>query len=127
MQRTNRWNRFIYCLWAPISNATINHIFLPGRRRALELLAVRPGERLLLVGVGTGTDLLLLPGGIQVLGIDLGQAMLARASRKLKNCRPVVQRVLAGASTPLVAEGVFNAAAQNFPASIQQSIFTPGG
>jgi phosphatidylethanolamine/phosphatidyl-N-methylethanolamine N-methyltransferase len=118
MQMTNRWNRFIYRLWAPVYDATVNHFFMPGRRRALELLAIQPGERLLLGGVGTGADLPLLPGGIQVMGIDLSPAMLAKARKKLSNCRPVVQLVLADAQAPLVAEGVFDAALLNLILSV---------
>ena len=49
------------------------------RQRAVELLDLQPGERVLVPGVGTGADLPLLPGGLQVLGIDLTPAMLARA------------------------------------------------
>lgn len=83
MRMTNRWNRFIYRLWAPIYDATVGHFFLPGRRRAIELLKLQPGERVLLVGVGTGADLLLLPQEVKAIGVDLSPDMLARARRKL--------------------------------------------
>jgi phosphatidylethanolamine/phosphatidyl-N-methylethanolamine N-methyltransferase len=64
MKMTNHWNRIIYRLWAPLYDATVGHFFLPGRRRAIELLNLQPGERVLLVGVGTGADLALLPPGV---------------------------------------------------------------
>ena len=83
MKMNNRWNQFIYRLWAPIYDATVNHIFMPGRKRALELLALQPGERVLLVGVGTGADLPLLPEGVAATGIDISPEMLARARKKL--------------------------------------------
>ena len=38
MKMTNRWNRFIYRLWAPVYDVTVGHLFLPGRMRAIELL-----------------------------------------------------------------------------------------
>jgi phosphatidylethanolamine/phosphatidyl-N-methylethanolamine N-methyltransferase len=47
------------------------------------LLDLQPGERVLLVGVGTGADLPLVPQGVQVTGIDLSPDMLAQARRKL--------------------------------------------
>jgi phosphatidylethanolamine/phosphatidyl-N-methylethanolamine N-methyltransferase len=83
MKMTNRWNRFIYRLWAPIYDVTVGHFFLPGRRRAIALLDPQPGERLLLVGVGTGADLPLLPRGVQAIGVDISPAMLDQARRKL--------------------------------------------
>ena len=83
MKMTNRWNRFIYRLWAPVYDATVGHFFLPGRMRAIELLDPQPDERLLLVGVGTGADLPLLPQGVQVIGVDISSAMLDQARRKL--------------------------------------------
>jgi hypothetical protein len=64
MKMTNRWNRLIYRLWAPVYDSTLNHFFMPGRRRALELLDLQRGEKVLLVGVGTGTDLPFLPAGV---------------------------------------------------------------
>ncbi len=31
MKMTNRWNRIIYRLWAPVYDATVGRFFLPGR------------------------------------------------------------------------------------------------
>ena len=83
MKLTNRWNQFIYRLWAPVYDATVGHFFLPGRQRAIELLNLQPGERVLLVGIGTGADLPLLPHGVQAVGVDISPNMLARAHQKL--------------------------------------------
>ena len=103
MKLTNRWNRFIYRLWAPIYDRTVNHIFLPGRRDAMRLLDLKPGERVLLVGVGTGADLPLLPEGVNAVGIDLSPEMLARARAKLPLAgRPVT--LLQGDAQALLVE-----------------------
>lgn len=83
MRMTNRWNLFIYRLWAPIYDATVGHFFLPGRMQAIELLDLQPGERVLLLGAGTGADLPLLPKGVKAIGVDISPDMLARARRKL--------------------------------------------
>ena len=83
MKMTNGWNQFIYCLWAPIYDATVGHFFLPGRKQTIECLNLQPGERVLLVGVGTGADLPLLPQGVQAVGVDLSADMLAKARQKL--------------------------------------------
>jgi phosphatidylethanolamine/phosphatidyl-N-methylethanolamine N-methyltransferase len=83
MKLTNRWNRFIYSVWAPIYDAALARFFLPGRVRAMELLELEPGERVLIVGVGSGMDLPLLPEGVSAVGVDLSPAMLRRAKARL--------------------------------------------
>lgn len=84
MSKANRWNRIIYTLWSPFYDLLINASLLTrARRRAFELLALRRGERVCLIGVGTGADFPLLPEGITAVGVDLSKAMLAKARRKL--------------------------------------------
>ena len=79
----NPWNRLIYRAWAPVYDVASERLFAPSRRRALDLLALKPGERVLIPGVGTGADLPYLPTGVRALGVDLSPAMLARARAKL--------------------------------------------
>jgi ubiquinone/menaquinone biosynthesis C-methylase UbiE len=109
MKMTNRWNRFIYRLWAPIYDSTVNHFFMPGRRRALDLLYLQPGERVLLVGVGTGADLPLLPAGVDATGIDLSPDMLAKARPKLDRCPAAVKLIQGDAQALLVEPASFDA------------------
>ena len=54
-------------------------LFQPGRKAVIDRMRCRPGERILEVGVGTGLSLPLYPSGVQVTGIDISEAMLARA------------------------------------------------
>lgn len=81
-ERWTRWNRIRYTLWAPAYDRVAG--LSRQRRRSLELLALRPGERVLLIGAGTGADLPFLPAGVEALATDLTPAMLARARRKLR-------------------------------------------
>ena len=30
MRMSNRWNLFVYRLWAPVYDATVGHLFMPG-------------------------------------------------------------------------------------------------
>jgi phosphatidylethanolamine/phosphatidyl-N-methylethanolamine N-methyltransferase len=76
MDRT-AWNRLRYTLWAPFYDWVA--LFRGQRRRSIELLDLRPGERVLLVGAGTGADLPFLPAGVLALATDLTPAMLERA------------------------------------------------
>lgn len=83
MKLTNRTNRIIYKLWAPIYDAVTRGFFRSGRLRSIAALDAKPSERILLVGIGTGADLPLLPKGITAVGVDLSEAMLSRARAKL--------------------------------------------
>jgi phosphatidylethanolamine/phosphatidyl-N-methylethanolamine N-methyltransferase len=73
-------NRAIYQRLAAIYDlpARLPLIARP-RTRLFTLAGVHPGQRVLVVGVGTGQDLAHLPAGTEVTGIDLSPAMLARA------------------------------------------------
>jgi phosphatidylethanolamine/phosphatidyl-N-methylethanolamine N-methyltransferase len=108
MKLTNRWNQFIYRLWAPIYDSTVNHVFMPGRKRALELLALRSGERVIIVGVGTGADFPLLPQGVDATGVDLSPDMLAKARLKLDRYPVSVKLIQGDAQTLLVDEAAFD-------------------
>lgn len=72
----------MYRRHAPFYDATRSWL-LPGRRRAVERLHVQPGDRVLDFACGTGLNVPLLrrAGAGEVVGIDLSEAMLARARR----------------------------------------------
>lgn len=122
MKMTNRWNLVSYRLWAPVYDATVNHFFTPGRRRALEVLSLQPGEKVLIVGVGTGADFPFLPAGVEATGIDLSPDMLAKARLKLPACRAAVKLIQGDAQALLVPENSFDAAVLNLILSV-----TPDG
>lgn len=79
----NRWNRLRYSLWAPAYDL-VGRRFDRQRRASLGLLDLKPGERVLLVGAGTGADLPYLPDGCAVVATDLTFAMLAKARTRLR-------------------------------------------
>lgn len=96
---SNAWHRFRYSLWAPhYDRVTKLH---PQRRRSIELLAPRPGERLLIVGVGTGADLPHLPDGLEVLATDLTPAMLEKARERARPGLAIEFRVMDGMALEL--------------------------
>lgn len=122
MKMTNLHNLAAYRRWAPIYDATINHVFTSGRKRAMQLLDLQRGEKVLIVGVGTGADLLLLPAGVEATGIDLSPDMLAKARLKLDRCAVPVKLIQGDAQTLLVDEASFNAVILNLILSV-----TPDG
>jgi ubiquinone/menaquinone biosynthesis C-methylase UbiE len=102
---SNAWLRFRYTIWAPHYDRVTR--FHRERQRSIALLGLRPGERLLIVGCGTGADLPFLPEGIEVLATDLTPAMLEQARA---HARPGIEfRVMDGMALDL-ADGTFDAA-----------------
>ncbi|MFO0761315.1 MAG: methyltransferase domain-containing protein [Byssovorax sp.] len=118
MRVTNRYNRVIYRLWAPVYDRAADRLFAIGRRRALELLNLQPGERVLLAGVGTGADLPLLPAGVSALGVDLSPAMLAQARARLPLAGREVALVEGDAQALPVEDASFDAAVLNLILSV---------
>ena len=118
MKMTNHWNRFIYSLWAPIYDAALGHFFMPGRKRALELLNLQSSEKVLLVGVGTGADLPYLPAGVDATGIDISAEMLAKARLKLDFCPATVKLIQGDAQALIVEEACFDAVILNLILSV---------
>jgi phosphatidylethanolamine/phosphatidyl-N-methylethanolamine N-methyltransferase len=55
-----------------------------GRVQAIQRMAIRPGERMLEVGVGTGINTLLYPRDCSVTGIDLTGSMLDKARDRVE-------------------------------------------
>lgn len=65
-----------------------DHIFgrpFPGRERAIQLLELFPGSKVLEVGVGTGLTFPSLPRNVNLTGIDLSRKMLAKAEKRIES------------------------------------------
>jgi phosphatidylethanolamine/phosphatidyl-N-methylethanolamine N-methyltransferase len=102
---SNAWLRFRYSFWAPHYDRVTK--FPAERRRSIELLGLRPGERLVVIGCGTGADLPFIPFGVEVLAVDLTPAMIRQA---MAHARPGIEfRVMDGMALDL-PDGSFDAA-----------------
>jgi ubiquinone/menaquinone biosynthesis C-methylase UbiE len=63
------------------------------RKRQFELADIQPGDRVLIVGIGTGLDLEHIPAGAKVTGIDLSADMLRRAEPKVVHQECVLRQM----------------------------------
>ena len=79
----NEHNRRIYRFYAPLYDLFFKAASDRPRRRAIQMLHLQPGERLLIPGIGTGLDLLYLPANVSVTDVDFSPAMLEQARAKV--------------------------------------------
>jgi phosphatidylethanolamine/phosphatidyl-N-methylethanolamine N-methyltransferase len=94
---SNAWIRFRYSFWAPHYDRVTR--FPRERQRSLALLDLQHGERLLIIGCGTGADLPFVPAGVEVLAVDLTPAMIRQA---MAHARPGIEfRVMDGMALDL--------------------------
>jgi phosphatidylethanolamine/phosphatidyl-N-methylethanolamine N-methyltransferase len=97
--------RSAYAVWALGYDSLFGAATDRARRRSIALLAPRAGERVLLVGVGTGLDLPHLPRHAAVRAVDLTAAMLRRARRRARRLALPVALAQASAAALPFADG----------------------
>lgn len=73
----------VYGKLAGVYDFTFGPTLHPGRLHAIERMAIRPGDEVLEVGVGTGINLSLYPSSCVVTGIDLSSGMLDKARERI--------------------------------------------
>lgn len=75
-------NQAIYRFYAPVYDHLFGPLLNTCRRQSVQWLALCPGERLLIPGVGTGLDLPLIDANVHVTGVDISLDMLRQAAKK---------------------------------------------
>jgi ubiquinone/menaquinone biosynthesis C-methylase UbiE len=112
--------RVTYDRVAAVYDLVENPFEYRARSRALELLAARPGERILEIGPGTGHALVALARGVgpagQVIGADLSARMLARSRRRAARagCASRVRLIQGDAHRLPLRAGRFDAVFMSF-------------
>jgi phosphatidylethanolamine/phosphatidyl-N-methylethanolamine N-methyltransferase len=76
-----------YRRYARIYDVVFGAVLQPGRRAVLDALRLRPGDRVLEVGVGTGISLPLYPRDVRITGIDVSREMLEKARGRVARAR----------------------------------------
>lgn len=101
---TNRWNRLRYTLYAPLYDR-IAAPFMAARRQSIQLLDLKAGEQVLLLGAGTGADLPFIPDGVDITAVDITPAMVERLRRRAEVLnRAVRAEVMDGQALDLSAD-----------------------
>jgi phosphatidylethanolamine/phosphatidyl-N-methylethanolamine N-methyltransferase len=74
----------VYEKIAKVYDLTFGPTLHPGRLIALEGMGIKPGDRILEVGVGTGINAPLYPRSCHVTGIDFSPKMLEKARERVE-------------------------------------------
>lgn len=77
----------IYAGYSKVYDTLFKRFFYPRIKHAINYMDIRPGERVLDVGVGTGLSLGEYPRGCQVVAVDLSFEMLRKAREKVRKGR----------------------------------------
>src|SRR5579863_5351041 len=111
-----------YSRWAPIYDLIFDLPFHPGRLAAAQAAAAAAGPdgTMLVVGVGTGLELELLPPTSRVTGVDISAAMLDIARERVarKGLRHVRGLLVMDAGATDFADGHFDAALAPYVMSV---------
>ena len=73
----------VYAKLTPVYDIIFGPPLQPGRVKAIQRMALKPGDRVLEVGAGTGINALLYPPDCQVTAIDLSSTMLEKARERI--------------------------------------------
>ncbi len=77
----------IYAGYSSVYDALFKRFFYPRIKHAINYMDIKPGDRILDVGVGTGLSLSVFPRYCSVVGIDLSTEMLRKAKQKIDENR----------------------------------------
>jgi phosphatidylethanolamine/phosphatidyl-N-methylethanolamine N-methyltransferase len=80
-------NQFVERVYEKLANVydlVFGPTLHPGRLVAMQRMGIRPGDRVLEVGVGTGINTSLYPNDCHVTGIDLSTGMLDKARDRVR-------------------------------------------
>ncbi len=77
----------IYGGYSGLYDALFKRFFFPRIKSAISTMAIKPGERILDLGVGTGLSFSEFPSHCKVIGIDISAQMLKQARQKISEKR----------------------------------------
>ncbi len=90
---TLAWNRFRYTLYTPIYDLIVK-ILVHSRKQSIESLSIRPNDKILIVGAGTGFDLEFLRTDCHIIATDITPSMVKRIKKRAKLVNPQAQAIV---------------------------------
>jgi phosphatidylethanolamine/phosphatidyl-N-methylethanolamine N-methyltransferase len=89
----NTWNRIRYTLYTPGYDLVAKY-FRDSRRKSISSLEIKSGDRILIVGAGTGLDLEFMPNDCDIIATDITPSMIERVKRRNRKLKRNVQAIV---------------------------------
>lgn len=104
---TNTWNRIRYTIYTP-GYDSIARIFKDSRKKSIDSLQIQFGDKVLIIGAGTGLDLEFLPADCEITATDLTPSMVERVKKRNQTLNLKVQAIVMDGQALAFEEGSFD-------------------
>jgi len=104
---TNSWNRIRYTIYTPGYDIAAR-ILKDSRRKSITSLDIKPNDKVLIIGAGTGLDLEFLPYDCEIVAIDITPSMVERTKRRNKKTGLNLQAFVMDGQALKFADGSFD-------------------
>lgn len=105
---TNTWNKIRYTIYRPVYNL-VGSFFRKYREQSINQLALQPGEKVLILGAGTGLDLPFLSDQYRITAIDITPSMVAELKDKAKQLNLAVEATVMDGQKLTFKDNTFDA------------------
>ncbi|MDD4921257.1 MAG: class I SAM-dependent methyltransferase [Bacteroidales bacterium] len=80
---TNTWNKIRYTLYSPGYDLIAGY-FKESRMKSIDSLGIKTGDKVLIIGAGTGLDLEFLPDDCEIMATDITPSMVEEIKKRNK-------------------------------------------
>ncbi|TCO08464.1 class I SAM-dependent methyltransferase [Natronoflexus pectinivorans] len=90
---TNTWNKIRYTLYTPVYDLIAGYI-KNSRKKSVDSLDIKAGDKVLIIGAGTGLDLEFLPKDCEIIATDITPSMVERIKKRNQRLNRQVQAII---------------------------------
>lgn len=104
---TNSWNKLRYTLYTP-GYDLIARYFKDSRKKSIDSLGINEGDRILIIGAGTGLELEFLPKNCEIIATDITPSMVDRIKKRNKKLNRNIQAIVVDGQNLGFADNTFD-------------------
>ena len=90
---TNAWNKIRYTIYSPGYDLAAG-ILKESRKKSIESLNIKTGDKVLIIGAGTGLDLEFLPKNCLITATDITPSMINKINKRNKKLNRNVEALV---------------------------------